>query len=168
MSDEGPKPIQKKVDERWKEDVERERHLAATAPAKGAAKPSEPARPEPPPPPRASPPPHPAEPAPRPDPEPSDEEPAPGEPNFAVFLSSLSMQAMMALGELPLPGTNQRHEDLDQARYLIDILTLLQQKTKGNLTAEESQFLEGALYELRLRYTQKVMPPIPPPPGGRR
>jgi len=85
-----------------------------------------------------------------------------------MFLSSLSMQAMMALGELPVPGTDQCHEELDQARYLIDTLGMLQEKTRGNLTAEESQVLENALYELRLRYAQKLQPPMPPPPGGRR
>ncbi|MBI4227976.1 MAG: DUF1844 domain-containing protein [Candidatus Omnitrophica bacterium] len=90
------------------------------------------------------------------------------EPSFAVFLSSLSMQAMIALGELPIPGTTQRREDLEQARYLIDTLGLLQQKTQGNLTAEESQFLENALYELRVRYTQKLQASIPPPPGEPR
>ena len=138
---------EKKVDERWKEEVERERRKAA---AVTGEKPPERPQPEPP-----------EEPAPSP-------EPFPQEPNFAMFLSSLSMQAMMALGELPLPGTNQRHEDLEQARYLIDTLGVLQEKTRGNLTAEESQFLENALYELRLRYAQKSMPPIPPPPGARR
>ncbi len=90
------------------------------------------------------------------------------EPNFAVFLSSLSMQAMMALGELPIPGTNQRREDLEQARYLIDTLGLLQQKTQGNLTPEETQFLDNALYELRMRYTQRLQASIPPPPGEPR
>lgn len=162
------RPIEKRVDERWKEEVERERQrLAAGAPPPGGGLPPAAAPPPGPAGPRARPPR--PEPPPEPPPEPSAEElSASGEPTFTVFLSSLSMQAMMALGELPLPGTTQRHEDLDQARYLIDMLGLLQAKTRGNVTPEESQFLENALYELRMRYTQKVMPPIPPPPGGRR
>lgn len=147
--------IEKKVDERWKEEVERERHRAGGEPRSTPA----PGAPPPEPPPNRA-----RQPAP---PTEAEEPEGPGEPNFAMFLSSLSMQAMVALGELPLPGTNERHEDPTQARYLIDILGVLEQKTRGNLTAEEAQFLEGALYELRLRYAQKTIPPVPPPPGGR-
>ncbi len=162
MSDDRPPMTPKKVDESWKEQVERERKIANAQPAKPAA----PSRVE-----RPSPPPSPAEPvrpSPPPEPEPAVEEAGLPEPNFAVFLSSLSMQAMMALGELPIPGTNQRREDLEQARYLIDTLGLLQQKTQGNLTPEESQFLENALYELRMRYAQRLQASIPPPPGEKR
>lgn len=164
-----PPMTPKKVDESWKEQVERERKVAAAQPAKPGPNrveapvvappsptPAEPAR-------RPSPPP-----PPEPESEPVVEEAGLPEPNFAMFLSSLSMQAMMALGELPIPGTNQRREDLEQARYLIDTLGLLQQKTQGNLTPEESQFLDNALYELRLRYTQRLQASIPPPPGEPR
>lgn len=145
MADDAPRPIEKKVDERWKDEVERAKRQAS--------------------------------PAPEPPPSAPDLDPAGlPEPTFAVFLSSLSMQAMIALGELPIPGTTQRHEDLEQARYLIDTLGVLQEKTRGNLTPEESQVLENALYELRLRYAQKlqaVIPPVPrssagPSPGGHR
>ena len=166
---------EKRVDERWKEEIERERKLAATASGGGATAPVGPAEaagpgsskvaPERSPPPAARP--APAKPQAPPQESGEPEEPAGSEPNFAVFLSSLSMQAMMALGELPLPGTNQRHEDLEQARYLIDTLGLLQAKTRGNLTPEESQFLEDALCELRLRYAQRLQASIPPPPGSR-
>jgi len=156
IADEVPEPVEKRVDERWKEEIERERRRLR---AHGGAPPEAPASGQPPRPRAAGARPSATE----------LEEPALAEPNFAVFLSSLSMQAMMALGELPVPGTDQRHEDLDQARYLIDTLGLLQEKTRGNLTAEESQVLENALYELRLRYAQKLQPPMPPPPsGGRR
>ncbi len=164
MSDDRPPMTPKKVDESWKEQVERERKIANAQPAKPV-----PSRVEGPTPVPSSP--SPAEPArrpapmPPPEPEPPVDEPGLSEPNFAVFLSSLSMQAMMALGELPIPGTNQRREDLEQARYLIDTLGLLQQKTQGNLTPEETQFLDNALYELRMRYTQKLQASIPPPPG---
>ncbi len=176
------RPIEKKGDESWKEQVERERRMAESRPAKAAPDPapmpsagqravpaldSAPAagqRPVP----ALDSAPGPAPPRPEPPPAVGHEEPEPADSAFAVFLSSLSMQAMMALGELPIPGTDQRHEDLEQARYLIDMLGLLQQKTKGNLTLEEGQFLENALYELRLRYTQKIVPPMPPPPGGGR
>lgn len=65
--------------------------------------------------------------------------------DFGQFLSSLSMQAMAAL-----------EENLDQARYLIDTLGMLQEKTKGNLTPQEAELLEGVLYELRMKYAAKV------------
>ena len=75
---------------------------------------------------------------------------------FSFFLSTLSMQAMAALGEIPHPATNQLHEELEQARYLIDVLGMLQEKTKGNLAPEESTLLENILYELRMRYVSKA------------
>ena len=80
----------------------------------------------------------------------------PGQGDFSFFLSSLSMQALMCLGEMPHPATNQVHEDLEQARSLIDVLGMLQEKTKGNLTSEEQALLEELLYELRLKYVEKT------------
>jgi hypothetical protein len=62
------------------------------------------------------------------------------------------MQALAALGELPYPGSNEPQKDLEQARTLIDILGILQEKTRGNLTVEEERLLEGLLYDLRMRY----------------
>ena len=83
----------------------------------------------------------------------------PGEPaamDFQLFLSSLSMQAMAALGELPSEATGQPQQNLDQARWLIDAIGLLQEKTQGNLTAEEASLMEGVLYELRMKYVEKT------------
>ncbi len=62
----------------------------------------------------------------------------------------------MALGEVPNPATGEPHADLEQARYLIDILGMLQEKTHGNLTAEESVLLEDLLYELRMKYVAQT------------
>lgn len=125
--------MDKRVDESWKEQVEKEKsQAAAPSPRAGGPQPSAPGRDEP---------------------APSRKAPS-GE--FGMFLSSLSMQAMMALGELPHPVTQERQEDLEQARYLIDILGMLQTKTQGNLTAEEGQLLEGLLYELRMKYVSKT------------
>lgn len=62
----------------------------------------------------------------------------------------------MALGELPHPMTQERQEDLEQAKYLIDVLGMLQAKTQGNLTAEEAKILDGVLYELRMKYVSKM------------
>lgn len=75
---------------------------------------------------------------------------------FPIFVSSLGMQALVALGEMENPLTKKKETDLDQAHYMIDIIELLQQKTKGNLTSEETQMIEGLLYQLRMLYVSKT------------
>lgn len=71
---------------------------------------------------------------------------------FTAFVLSLASTAAIHFGDLPDPMTGKPMEpDLDAASQMIEILGLLEQKTRGNLTAEERQFLEQMLYELRLR-----------------
>ena len=123
--------MDKKVDENWKEQVEREKKAPRQD---GGGKAGDRSR----------------EPQRAPDPE-----AAVPSGDFAAFLSTLSYQALMALGEMPNPVTQQPQEDLEQARYLIDVLGMLQLKTKGNLTAQEGSLLEGLLYELRMKYVAK-------------
>jgi len=77
------------------------------------------------------------------------------EPTFTVFMSSLAMQAMIALGSIENPATGQKDKNLDQARFLIDTLGIVQEKTKGNLSKEEEKFLSESLYNLRLVYVQE-------------
>src|SRR6266705_2791236 len=80
-----------------------------------------------------------------------------GEPalNFAAFVLSLASTAAIHFGDLPDPVSGERTEpNLDGAAQMIEILTLLEQKTRGNLTAEERQLLEQVLYELRLRFVE--------------
>lgn len=72
--------------------------------------------------------------------------------DFGLFVSSLSMQALVALGEIPNPATKQKELDLSQAKYLIDTLDMLKQKTKGNLSKEEEEGLEEVIYHLRIKY----------------
>lgn len=72
--------------------------------------------------------------------------------NFSLFITSLGMQALMALGEIENPTTNKREKDLDQAKYLIDTIGVLQEKTKGNLDKEENEIIEQLLYELRIKF----------------
>lgn len=76
---------------------------------------------------------------------------------FLSFISSLGVQALMALGETPgeAPTTGPKHTDLAQAQYLIDILQALSNKTSGNLAAEEAQMLQNLLYELRMKFVQE-------------
>ena len=72
--------------------------------------------------------------------------------NLTFLVSTLYLQGAIALGLLPNPVTNKAEMQLDQAKHSIDLLTMLQQKTEGNRTPEESSELEAALHELRLTY----------------
>ncbi|MBN1773776.1 MAG: DUF1844 domain-containing protein [Deltaproteobacteria bacterium] len=83
------------------------------------------------------------------------DEPIP-EVDFVTFVVSLSTNALVSLGLLPRPDTGEKQRDLPLARQTIDILTLLQQKTKGNLTGEEERILDTVLYDLRMTYVQVV------------
>ncbi len=74
--------------------------------------------------------------------------------DFTTFAFSLGSSAMMHLGVAPDPTTGHEGRDLALAAETIDLLAMLQQKTRGNLTAEEERFLGALLYDLRLRYVQ--------------
>ena len=75
--------------------------------------------------------------------------------SFTAFVLSLASSAAIHFGDLPDPSSGQRVDpDLEGASQMIDILVLLEQKTRGNLTLEERQVLEQVLYELRVRYIQ--------------
>jgi hypothetical protein len=76
------------------------------------------------------------------------------EPNFTIFISSLAMQAMIALGKLENPITKKTEKNVDQGRFLIDTIGILKEKTKGNLAPEEDKLLDEALYNLRMLYLQ--------------
>jgi hypothetical protein len=85
-------------------------------------------------------------------PTPAGEPSAASEPasEFARIVSSLATTAYSALGLLADPATGARHRDLAIARQMIDWLGVLEQKTRGNLSFEETDLLSRALYELRL------------------
>ena len=75
--------------------------------------------------------------------------------SFTAFVLSLASTAAIHLGDLADPATGEKSEkNLEGASQMIDILTLLEQKTRGNLTAEERQVLEQVLYELRMRFVE--------------
>ncbi|MCD6134379.1 MAG: DUF1844 domain-containing protein [Candidatus Omnitrophica bacterium] len=74
--------------------------------------------------------------------------------SFNLLVSSLAMQAMISMGKLENPVTKKIEADLEQARFLIDTLGVLEEKTKGNLTSEESHFLEESLFNLRMNYVE--------------
>ena len=75
--------------------------------------------------------------------------------SFTAFVLSLASTAAIHFGDLPDPVSGQRSEvNLDGAAQMIEILSLLEHKTRGNLTAEERQMLEQLLYELRVRFVE--------------
>lgn len=74
------------------------------------------------------------------------------EGDFLNYITTLGYQAMVFLGEIPNPATNVSEKNLEQAKFVIDTLILLQEKTKGNLTKKESDVLNTAAYELQMRY----------------
>ena len=78
----------------------------------------------------------------------------PGGPSFFDLLALLAEPASVYLGDVPMPG-GQSAQDLDLARFHIDLLALLKDRTAGNLTAEEAAVLEDLVYQLRMRYVQK-------------
>jgi len=93
------------------------------------------------------------------------------EADFLHFVSGLAVQVMMFLGQVENPLMGKRMLDLPAAKYNIDILGILAEKTRGNLTEEEDKSLTSVLSELRLRYVQtvkaleKAMAEAPPPTG---
>ncbi len=75
-------------------------------------------------------------------------------PDLASLFVMLGTSAVIHLGDTPDPSTGQPARDLTQARYAIDLLGLLKEKTEGNRSPEESRFLDDLLYDLRMRYLQ--------------
>ena len=74
--------------------------------------------------------------------------------DFATFVLSLSHSALMHLGEVPNPDTDKVTRDLPLAKQNIDLLSLLEEKTKGNLTGDEERLLHQVLFDLRIRYVE--------------
>ena len=76
--------------------------------------------------------------------------------DLSTFVLSLSSSAMVHLGEVPEPETGNLSQNLDMARHTIDMLVMLENKTKGNLTQDEERLLRDILFELRMKYIQKA------------
>jgi len=91
--------------------------------------------------------------------EPSFQEAPPGtgaKIDFPSYILSYYTQGLVLLGEVPNPYTNKKEEDSEGARHTIDILSMLEEKTKGNLSKEEEQLLGSVLYELRMKFMAKT------------
>lgn len=74
------------------------------------------------------------------------------EPSLQVFLAGLYTQTLIALGAVENPITGKKQGNTAEAAYLIDTIAMLQDKTQGNLTNEESSYLQNILTDLRMRY----------------
>lgn len=75
--------------------------------------------------------------------------------SFAGFVLSLATTAAVHFGDIADPQTGERAQpDLDAAHQMIDLIALLQEKTKGNLTDDETKLVDDLLYELRMRFVQ--------------
>ena len=76
--------------------------------------------------------------------------------NFITFLLSLNSSALVHLGQHPDPTSGTTSKNLPVAKQTIDVIALLEEKTRGNLTQEEKRLLTNVLYELRLLYVKET------------
>ncbi len=76
------------------------------------------------------------------------------EASFSTLALSIGSSAMMSLGLAPDPNTNKSEKDLKMARFNIDLLVLLQDKTQNNLSDEEDQFLKSIISDLQMRFVE--------------
>lgn len=130
----------KRVDEDWKRRAQAEKELDAA---------------------KAAPPPAPAPAAPGSPPK------AEGRthPLFGGLVESLASQALLYMGAMRDPMTGQAHQDLQQSQTMIEMLGMLEEKTKGNLSKEEADMLKQVLDEVRMHYVRITTPPPPNPKG---
>ena len=79
--------------------------------------------------------------------------------DFSTFVLSLGSSAMVNLGHVPAPGDDAPQIDLSAAKQIIDILGILEEKTRGNLESSEEQLLRTLLYDLRVHYVDAQKSP---------
>lgn len=77
------------------------------------------------------------------------------EVNFPTFIMSLNVSALYHLGAIEDPETKQKNKNLPMAKQTIDILSMMEEKTKGNLTEDEENLLKNVLYDLRIIYVKE-------------
>jgi hypothetical protein len=76
--------------------------------------------------------------------------------DLSTLVLSLSSSALVHLGEVPEPESGRTGTDLPLARHTIDVLSMLEEKTRGNVSDDECRLLKDILFELRMKYVQKV------------
>jgi hypothetical protein len=74
--------------------------------------------------------------------------------SLSFLITTLGMQAMLSLGQMPNPATGKTEVHLEQARHFIDTLQVLESKTAGNTTPEEAKLMESLLSDLRMAFVQ--------------
>ncbi len=84
---------------------------------------------------------------------------------FFTLVTSLQAAAWQQLGKIASPITGKVERNLPQAQLSIDMLNMIAEKSKGNLTDEESRMISGILYELRMNYVDESNKPVPDTPG---
>ena len=87
--------------------------------------------------------------------EPETQAPLP-EINFSTFVISLNASALVQLGVIEDPGSGQKIKNLPVAKQTIDILNMMEEKTRGNLTNEEENIIKNVLYDLRILYVKET------------
>lgn len=85
----------------------------------------------------------------------SDQSPPLPEINFATFVVSLNASALLHLGAIEEPTTGKTDKNLPMAKQTIDILSMLEEKTAGNLSKDEENLLKSILYDLRIIYVKE-------------
>jgi hypothetical protein len=75
--------------------------------------------------------------------------------NFPTFVASLNASALLHLGAIEDPSSGKKDKNLPMAKQTIDILSMLQEKTSGNLSTEEENMLKNILYDLRIMYVKE-------------
>jgi hypothetical protein len=85
-------------------------------------------------------------------------------PLFGGLVESLASQALMYMGAMRDPMTGQAHQDIPQSQTMIDMLAMIEEKTKGNLAKEEADMLKQVLDEVRMHFVRLTTPAPPKPP----
>jgi hypothetical protein len=75
-----------------------------------------------------------------------------GQVDFSTHVLSMASSAMIAMGQMPAPSGEAIERDIETARYLIDVISMLEIKTRGNLDEQEQKLLQSLLYDLRVAF----------------
>ena len=85
--------------------------------------------------------------------------------DFSQIIQMFQMEGFIALGKLKHPATDSLEKNLHHASFIIDLISVLEQKTKGNLTDEEQRFIQHTLQDLRLNFVAESNNPLSPSTG---
>ncbi len=86
---------------------------------------------------------------------------------FLQVVSMFQVAALQQMGKIPSPLTGKTERDLEQAKISVDMLGMIEARTKGNLTEREKEFLEKVLFESRMNYLDELKRPVEEPGGGK-